>query len=99
MNKWKNLWRGMTAAACISLPALAAAYPDKPVKIVVPYSAGGSSDLIARVIGEQLGTELGQTVVVEDRAGAGPMIGTPPVAGQAPEGSARKSAVRGKRVW
>ena len=86
MNKWKKRWGGIVAAACIGLPALAGAYPDKPIKIVVPYSAGGSSDLIARAIGEQLGTELGQPVVVENRSGAGSMIGTAYVSAEAPDG-------------
>lgn len=63
--------------ACLSAaPAAASTFPDKPVKIVVPYSTGGSSDVIARSIGDLLAAELGQPVVVENRAGAGSMIGT-----------------------
>ncbi|VFR61145.1 Tricarboxylate transport protein TctC [plant metagenome] len=63
-----------------------AAYPEKPVRIVVPYAAGGSSDVLARGISEQLAKELGQAVVVENRAGAGSMIGTAYVANEAADG-------------
>ncbi|HEX7891706.1 MAG TPA: tripartite tricarboxylate transporter substrate binding protein [Ramlibacter sp.] len=63
-----------------------AAYPDKPVRIVVPYSPGGSSDVIARAISEELARELGQPVIVDNRAGAGSMLGTQYVAGEAPNG-------------
>lgn len=62
--------------ACLTTTATASTFPDKAVKIVVPYSTGGSSDVIARSIGDLLAAELGQPVVVENRAGAGSMIGT-----------------------
>lgn len=75
---------GLTAAA-VAAPAQAA-YPDRPIKIVVPYVAGGSSDVIARAISDELGAVLGQSVVVENRAGAGSMIGTGYVANEAADG-------------
>jgi len=61
-------------------------YPDKPVRIVVPYSPGGSSDVIARAVGEALGRVLGQPVVVENRPGAGSLLGTQVVAAAAADG-------------
>ncbi len=63
------------AAAAVNLPAAAQVYPNQPIKIVVPYPAGGSTDLIARQFGEQLGRELGQVVVVDNRPGGGTNIG------------------------
>jgi tripartite-type tricarboxylate transporter receptor subunit TctC len=69
--------------ALLALPAAAqthADYPARPIRIVVPYSAGGGSDLIARLVGEELGARLGQRVTVENRAGAGGIIGMQAVA-------------------
>jgi tripartite-type tricarboxylate transporter receptor subunit TctC len=68
-----------------SLPALAA-YPDQPVRIIAPYAAGGSSDVLARALSDELGKELGQSVVVENRPGAGSMIGTQYVAAEPANG-------------
>jgi len=72
--------RTLLAAAALSLamaPALAQdAYPSKPLRIVVPFTAGGIVDSIARLIGEKLSTKYGQPVVVENKVGAGGAIGT-----------------------
>jgi tripartite-type tricarboxylate transporter receptor subunit TctC len=66
--------------------AWAQAYPTKPVKIIVPFAAGGPADIYARVIGEKLQAALGQSFVVEDRPGGGAIIGTDAVAKSAPDG-------------
>lgn len=71
--------------AVLSLPALAQ-YPNKPIKIVVPYPPGGSTDVVARLIGQKLQETWKQPVVVENRAGASGMIGTDIVAKSAPDG-------------
>lgn len=83
-------WKTLLAALALPLATIGfsarAAYPEQPIRIVVPYSAGGSSDVIARAISDELGKELGQPVIVDNRAGAGSMIGTAYVANEAPDG-------------
>jgi tripartite-type tricarboxylate transporter receptor subunit TctC len=72
-------------AASIALPALAA-YPDKTIRIIVTFAAGGASDIVARVVGEQLGKKLGQPVIVDNKPGAGGSVGGSAVAQSPPDG-------------
>jgi tripartite-type tricarboxylate transporter receptor subunit TctC len=85
MKTWKALAAGLAFTAG-AVSAAHAEYPDQVIKIVVPYTAGGSSDVIARAISDKLSIELKQSVIVENRAGAGSMIGTAYVAGEKPDG-------------
>ena len=57
-------------------PALADDYPTHPIRLIVPFAAGGAADSVARIVGKRVGDALGQTVVVEDRGGGGGIIGT-----------------------
>ncbi|MGB8337697.1 MAG: tripartite tricarboxylate transporter substrate-binding protein, partial [Burkholderiales bacterium] len=62
--------------ALISANVRAENYPSKPIKIVVPFAAGGTTDILARVIGQELTKAWGQQVIVDNRAGAGGNIGS-----------------------
>lgn len=66
--------------------AQAQAYPNKTVRLVVPFAPGGTTDLLARVMSEKMGSALGQTVIVENKAGAGGAIGAAEVAKASPDG-------------
>jgi tripartite-type tricarboxylate transporter receptor subunit TctC len=73
-------------AATASLAGYAQDWPAKPVRIIVPFAAGGPADLYARILGEKLQAALGQSFVVEDRPGGGAIVGTDAVAKSPPDG-------------
>jgi tripartite-type tricarboxylate transporter receptor subunit TctC len=66
--------------------SLAQTYPVKPVRLIIPFPPGGSNDVVGRSIGQQLGERLGQSVVIDNRGGAGSVIGTNEAAKAAPDG-------------
>ncbi len=74
---------GFTTSAVLAQPAN---YPNRPVKVIVPFTAGGTTDIFARLIGEKLSQSLGQQFVIENRGGAGGNIGTDAVAKAEPDG-------------
>src|SRR5436190_11285711 len=83
----RHLKRFAAALCLAAVPALAgAAWPEKPVKIVVPFVAGGATDVVARLLSQKLTEAWGQPVIIENRAGAGGNIGADVVAKSAPDG-------------
>src|SRR5689334_958916 len=76
----------LVAVASISGSPAYAEWPDRPTKMIVPFSAGSSSDTIARIVAIKMGERLGQQVVVENRVGGSTIIGTDSVAKAAPDG-------------
>ena len=83
-----TLLRAALAALALSLiqPAAAQDYPARQVRLIVPFGAGGPADVYARVIAQHLSEEMKQTFIVENRPGAGSIIGTDAVAKSAPDG-------------
>ncbi|MFM9969540.1 MAG: tripartite tricarboxylate transporter substrate binding protein [Burkholderiales bacterium] len=84
--KIKSLMLAVTASILIPNIGLTQSYPTKPVRLIVPYAAGGAVDAMARAFGQKYGDIWGQTVIVENRAGAGGNIGSDVVAKSAPDG-------------
>jgi tripartite-type tricarboxylate transporter receptor subunit TctC len=81
-------YRAALALSCALLAAAAAAqsYPSKPIRLIVAFPPGGSTDIIARIVGQKLGERLGQQVVIDNRGGAGGTIGTEIAARANPDG-------------
>jgi tripartite-type tricarboxylate transporter receptor subunit TctC len=77
---------GVGSVALVSGPALAQDYPTRPVTVIVAQPPGGGTDIIARIIAQQLSIQLGQPFVVENRAGAGTVVGTAAAANATPDG-------------
>jgi tripartite-type tricarboxylate transporter receptor subunit TctC len=77
---------GIVAVTTLSAAALAQSYPDRPIRLIVPFPPGGSTDLVARVIGTKMAEAWGQQVVIDNRPGANGMIGADLVAKANPDG-------------
>ena len=77
---------GGIAAFALSTPALAQQYPSKPITVIVPFAAGGPTDVVARLVGERMGRALGQTLIVENIGGAGGTLGMTRAVQAAPDG-------------
>lgn len=91
MTQRRTLLTGLAACAASVLIAPAAVaneagYPTRPIRLIVPFGAGGSTDIVARLLAEKMGPILGQTVVIENKGGAGGSIGASEIAKSAPDG-------------
>jgi tripartite-type tricarboxylate transporter receptor subunit TctC len=86
---WSNMVRIVAPAMLVlslSGPAFAQDYPNRPITLVVPFPPGGSTSIVARIVGEKMGEMLGQQMVIDNRGGAGGTIGTRAVAKAEPDG-------------
>src|SRR6202047_4101602 len=85
LNKKTAILFALAALLFATGPA-AAVYPDRPVRIVVPFAPGGGTDVVARTLAQEMAKDLGISIVVENKPGAGTIVGTQAVAISAPDG-------------
>ncbi|WP_083745569.1 tripartite tricarboxylate transporter substrate binding protein [Variovorax sp. KK3] len=76
----------IVVSACLAMPSMAAGFPERPVTLVAPYSAGGAADVLSRLLARKLEEQLGQPVIVDNKPGAGTAIGAAFVANAKPDG-------------
>jgi putative tricarboxylic transport membrane protein len=74
------------AASCVTGGSFADDYPSRPIRLIVPYAPGGGADSVARIVAKRVGETIGQPIVIENRGGAGSIIGTDMVAKADPDG-------------
>jgi len=86
VNSWRIVVAAMAVALGLSGEASAQSYPNRPIKLIVPFAAGGPLDLVGRSLGDRLTASLNQPVIIENRVGAGGNIGTEAAAKSAPDG-------------
>lgn len=98
MQRRRVLQAAAAGAASVALPSWAQAWPARPIKLVIPFPAGSSPDIIGRLVGEPLGQALGQPVVVDNRPGAGGNVGTGAVAKAPPDGYTFLFTIQGPLV-
>ncbi len=85
-NRRNIIGAGLAVSALMATGTAWAAYPDRPIRLVVPYAAGGSADGMARLVAQHLGDHLGQSVIVDNKAGGGTLIGAEFVKAARPDG-------------
>ena len=88
----------VTAFAAAVMPARAQDYPVRPITVIVPFPAGGASDVVARIVTNQMSRTLGQSIIIENVSGAGGTIGSARVAAAAPDGYTVLAAAMGSHV-
>src|SRR3954464_4215920 len=81
-----SLCLGVAVTLCLAMPASAQSYPSKPIKMIVPSTAGGITDFVGRLAAEQISTMSGQPVIVENRPGPGGAVGMEAVTKATPDG-------------
>ena len=89
---------GVRRCSLAVVSAQAQSYPSRPITVVVPFPAGGPSDVVARIVAEHMGKVLGQTMVIENVGGAGGTIGSARVAAAAPDGYTLLAGSMGSHV-
>ena len=83
---WTRSLLAAMVVACVATSAHAQSYPSKPINLIVPFPAGSTTDLVGRILQDELAKAVGQTVVIDNRGGAGGSVGTEAVARSAPDG-------------